>query len=153
MIRCVIIDDEFFDSDFIQRNSVAIGFPYLRSFISNITLNCNIKPIILPTYNFSKKIIEEVKADFNAWLETRKFAPTIKALKHKLNDFKVAELDTQRKKINGFNEEQAEIISNNIIQKITNHFAHHLKDDDCSTIESLELIKKVFQLEESSNHV
>jgi len=101
----------------------------------------------------AEAIIEEIKIEFNSWLETRKFAPTIKALKLKLNNFKVAELDTQRKKLSDFNEAQAELISNNIIQKITNHFAHHLKDDDCSTIESLELIKKVFQLEESSNHV
>ena len=96
---------------------------------------------------FAENIIEEVKKEFNDWLETRKFAPTIKALKSKLLDFKNAELDTQRKKITNFNEEQAELISNNIIQKITNHFAHHLKDDNISTDESLELIKKVFQLE------
>ncbi|MFD1161135.1 glutamyl-tRNA reductase [Hwangdonia seohaensis] len=98
----------------------------------------------------AESIIEEVNTEFNDWLETRKFAPTIKALKHKLNDFKVAELDTQRKKLSDFNEKQAEIISNNIIQKITNHFAHHLKDDSISTDESLDLIKKVFQLEEST---
>ncbi len=99
----------------------------------------------------AENIIEEVKAEFNGWLETRKFAPTIKALKHKLLDFKTAELDTQRKKISNFNEEQAELISNNIIQKITNHFAHHLKDDNISTNDSLELIKKVFQLEQTKN--
>ncbi len=99
----------------------------------------------------AESIIEEVKTEFNGWLETRKFAPTIKALKHKLLDFKTAELDTQRKKISGFNEEQAELISNNIIQKITNHFAHHLKDDNVSTNDSLELIKKVFQLEQTKN--
>jgi len=96
---------------------------------------------------FAEAIIEEVKQEFNEWLETRKFAPTIKALKTKLLDFKNAELETQRKKTANFNEEQAELISNNIIQKITNHFAHHLKDDNISTDESLELIKKVFQLE------
>jgi len=101
----------------------------------------------------AKQIIQEIEADFNSWLETRKFAPTIKALKLKLNDFKIAELDTQRKKLSSFNEEQAELISNNIIQKITNHFAHHLKDDAIPTDESLELIKKVFQLESSTNHV
>jgi len=99
----------------------------------------------------AEAIIIEVKTEFNDWLETRKFAPTINALKHKLLDFKNAELDTQRKKIVGFNEAQAELISNNIIQKITNHFAHHLKTDDLSTDESLELIKKVFQLETTSN--
>ncbi len=99
----------------------------------------------------AESIIEEVKTEFNSWLETRKFAPTIKALKNKLQDFKNAELDTQRKKHKDFNEAQAELISNNIIQKITNHFAHHLKDETISTDESLELIKKVFQLEEASD--
>lgn len=99
----------------------------------------------------AEKILEEVKLDFNNWLETRKFAPTINALKHKLLDFKNAELETQRKKHTDFNEAQAELISNNIIQKITNHFAHHLKTDDMSTDESLELIKKVFQLEQTTH--
>ncbi|WP_191858346.1 glutamyl-tRNA reductase [Hanstruepera ponticola] len=101
----------------------------------------------------AENIINEVESEFNAWLETRKFAPTIKALKNKLQDFKIAELESQRKKLSDFNEEQAEIISNNIIQKITNHFAHHLKDDAISTNDSLELIKKVFQLEETTHHV
>ncbi|GGK31126.1 glutamyl-tRNA reductase [Yeosuana aromativorans] len=96
---------------------------------------------------YAEAIIEDVKKEFNDWLETRKFAPTIKALKNKLLDFKNAELETLRKKNADFNEEQAELITNNLIQKITNHFAHHLKDDNISTDESLELIKKVFQLE------
>ena len=101
----------------------------------------------------AEAIIEEVKTEFNDWLETRKFAPTIKALKHKLSGFAAAELETQRKKNTDFNEAQAELISNNIIQKITNHFAHHLKDDNISTDDSLELIKKVFQLEATPNNV
>jgi glutamyl-tRNA reductase len=99
----------------------------------------------------AKTIIEDIKAEFITWLDNRKYAPTIKALKHKLNDFKVAELDTQRKKLSDFNEVQAELISNNIIQKITNHFAHHLREDQISKDESLELIKKVFQLETKKN--
>lgn len=101
----------------------------------------------------AEAIIEDVKSEFNAWLATRKFAPTIKALKSKLTYFATAELDTQRKKMADFNEVQAEVISNKIIQKITNHFAHHLKDDDVSADESLELIKKVFQLETIKENV
>jgi len=95
----------------------------------------------------AENIIEEVKHDFMEWLETRKFAPAINALKLKLLDLKNAELELHRKKFADFNEAQAELIGNNIIQKITNHFAHHLKNDDLSTDESIELIKKVFQLE------
>ncbi|MDH7447281.1 glutamyl-tRNA reductase [Aquimarina sp. 2201CG14-23] len=92
-------------------------------------------------------IIEEVKTEFDSWLETRKFAPTIKALKNKLSTFKEAEINLQRKKMSDFNEEQATIISDRIIQKITNHFANHLKDENTSSDESIELIQKVFQIQ------
>ncbi|MDQ7916621.1 glutamyl-tRNA reductase [Mesonia sp. MT50] len=98
----------------------------------------------------AEEIIEEVKKDFNAWLETRKFAPTIKALKHKLRHMKDEELDFQSRKLNDFNNEHAEIVSNRIIQKIMNQFASHLKQDSDSTDESLALIQKVFQLEDLS---
>jgi len=98
----------------------------------------------------AEEIIEEVKRDFNAWLETRKFAPTIKALKHKLGNMKDEELDFQSRKLNDFNNEHAEIVSNRIIQKIMNQFASHLKQDSNSTDESLALIQKVFQLEDLS---
>ncbi len=95
----------------------------------------------------AEEIIEEVKLEFDNWLETRKFAPTIKALKKKLTTLKDAEISLQRKKYADFDEEQADIISNRIIQKITNHFANHLKDDNTSADESIELIQKVFQLQ------
>ena len=99
----------------------------------------------------AQAIIAEVEGDFNKWLETRKFAPTIKALKSKLGTMKDEELDYQSRKISNFNQEQAEIISNRIIQKIMNQFANHLKDDSNTACESLELIQKVFQLEEGQH--
>ncbi len=92
-------------------------------------------------------IIEEVKSDFIQWLETRKFAPVIKALKMKLKTMKDEELDYQSKKTSNFDAEQADLISNRIIQKITKQFANHLKDDTIDSDSSLELIQKVFQLE------
>lgn len=93
-------------------------------------------------------IINEVEKDFKAWLETRKFAPTIKALKAKLEKIQSEEIDYQRKKQQDFNEDQAHILSERIIQKITKHFANHLKDDTASN-ESIALISKVFQLEDT----
>lgn len=95
----------------------------------------------------AEHIIEEVKGEFDDWLETRKFAPTIRALKNKLSYLKDTEIHQQRKKYTGFDEEQAELIGNRIIQKITNHFANHLREDNASADESLELIRKVFQLQ------
>ena len=67
-------------------------------------------------------------------------------MKAKLNAIKTSELDFQSRKISNFNEEQAEIISNRIIQKITTHFANHLKDDDTMVDESIEWIEKVFKI-------
>ncbi|WP_299115440.1 glutamyl-tRNA reductase [uncultured Winogradskyella sp.] len=99
----------------------------------------------------AEAIISEIMTEFNAWLDTLKFVPTIQAIKHKLTDLKNSEVSTQRKKLNDFNEEQAELITNNLIQKITNQFAHHLREDNNSSDESLELIKKIFQLETTDN--
>ena len=93
----------------------------------------------------AEAIIEEIKTEFLSWMKGRKFAPTIQALKANLHHIKQKELDFQRKKIVDFNEEQAEIISNRIIQKITNHFANHLKNDDTMVDESIALIQKIFQ--------
>ena len=95
----------------------------------------------------AETIIEKVKKDFLKWLETRKFAPVINALKDKLNTMKTEEIDFQTKKIEGFDQIQAEIISDRIIQKITKQFANHLKSNEVDTDDSLELIQKVFQLE------
>lgn len=77
-------------------------------------------------------------------------APTISALKKKLKTIKDAELDYQRKKISDFDEYQAEIISGRIIQKITTHFANHLKNANGTTNEAIELIEKVFKLESNT---
>jgi glutamyl-tRNA reductase len=95
----------------------------------------------------AEAIIEEIKDEFIAWTKQRKFAPTIHALKAKLNAIKEGELNVQRKKITNFDEEQAELISARIIQKITNHFANHLKEDETVVDESIEWIEKIFQLE------
>ena len=92
-------------------------------------------------------IINKIQDDFQTWLEYRKFAPTIKALKEKLSVFAKTEINNQRKKDSSFNSDQADMISSNIVQKITNHFAHSLKDDTISSKKSLELIHKIFQIE------
>jgi glutamyl-tRNA reductase len=98
----------------------------------------------------AEAIIEEIKSEFMDWTKQRKFAPTIHALKKKLNAIKEGELNVQRKKLDNFNEDHAELISARIIQKITNHFANHLKDDDTAVDQSIEWIERIFQLDSVS---
>lgn len=38
---------------FFYNNAIAILFPYIRSFISTVTLQANIQPLLLPTLNLS----------------------------------------------------------------------------------------------------
>ena len=48
----VAISDDFMSSDFVKVNAPAIAFPYLRAFISTLTLQSGLEPIILPSINF-----------------------------------------------------------------------------------------------------
>ncbi|MCI9844483.1 glutamyl-tRNA reductase [Flavobacterium pectinovorum] len=94
----------------------------------------------------AEAIIEDMKLELNTWMNGRKYAPTIHALKAKLNDMVAGELAFHKKKMLNFDEEQAELISSRIIQKITSQFASHLKDENTSIDESIEFIEKVFQI-------
>lgn len=93
----------------------------------------------------AEKIIEINKAEFNDWLNHRRFTPAIAALKQSLETIKNDEINFQKKKISNFDEHQAEILTNRFIQKITTQFVKHLKDEETSVTESLEVIQKVFQ--------
>lgn len=40
--------------DYFYNNAIAILFPYVRAFVSTITLQANVAPIVLPTLNLSE---------------------------------------------------------------------------------------------------
>jgi glutamyl-tRNA reductase len=92
-------------------------------------------------------IISEIHAEFKLWQESRRFAPTMNALKTKLSTLKAAEIKSHRTKIIDFNQEQADFIADRIIQKIAGHFANHLRDEEESTEEAIDLLNKIFKLE------
>ncbi len=48
------ITEEFKFSDFPKINAPAIAFPFIRSYISNFTLQSGFEPVILPSINFIK---------------------------------------------------------------------------------------------------
>ena len=49
---------------YFYSNSIAILFPYVRAFISTVTLQANVSPIVLPTMNLSS-LQEELKRNTN----------------------------------------------------------------------------------------
>lgn len=38
---------------FFYRNAIAILFPYVRAFVSMVTLQANLQPVVIPTFNLS----------------------------------------------------------------------------------------------------
>ena len=93
----------------------------------------------------AEAIIATHKAEFNDWLNHRRFTPAIAALKQSLENIKNDEINFQKKKIADFDESQAEILTSRFIQKITTQFVKHLKDEETSVSQSLQVINKVFQ--------
>ncbi len=92
----------------------------------------------------AEKIIEKYKDEFNEWISHRKFVPAVNSLKESLKIIQKNEIDFQSKKIKDFNIEHAEHITNRFIQKITTQFVKHLKDEETSADQSINVINKIF---------
>lgn len=89
-------------------------------------------------------IIAEHKNEFYEWLHNRKFVPAIYAFKQSLKNIQQDQLSYHKKKFNDFDEEQAEVITSRLIQKMTTQFVKHLKSEDTNVNQSIEVMAKVF---------
>ena len=92
----------------------------------------------------AETIIETYKVEFNEWLDHRRLVPAINALKESLMAIQKDEINFHKKKIKDFDEDQAEMLTNRFIQKITTQFVKHLKEEQTSVNESIEVMSKVF---------
>jgi glutamyl-tRNA reductase len=82
----------------------------------------------------ANEILNEVKAEFFQWVEHRKFAPTLKALKQKL-------LDGQQK-------EQGEVQEfPQIVYRLTGKVASYLKENPSKADQTMALLQHVYQLD------
>ncbi len=98
----------------------------------------------------AEEILAELKTEFFTWSKGRKLAPVIKAFKQRLVSYKMAEMDNCRRKMNGnFNEQQAELLTNNLVQKITNQFVGYLKEEANDAETKMEFFEKIFDLDTS----
>lgn len=95
----------------------------------------------------AEKIISKYKAEFNDWISHRKFVPAVNALKESLQVIQQDEIAFHSKKIKDFNVEQAEFVTNRMIQKITTQFVKHLKEDETAVDQSISVIGKIFNTE------
>ncbi|WP_299627930.1 glutamyl-tRNA reductase [uncultured Tenacibaculum sp.] len=92
----------------------------------------------------AEAIISEHKQEFNEWLNHRRFTPAINALKQSLEAIQQDEINFHKKKISNFDIDQAEAITSRFIQKITTQFVKHLKEENTSVNQSIQVMAKVF---------
>ena len=108
--------------------------------ITDETLSVRQKEIPL-----AEAIITTHKNEFNDWLNHRRFTPAITALKESLENIQKDEIAFYKKKVKNFDEDQAEMLTSRFIQKITTQFVKHLKEEETSVTQSIQVMKKVFQ--------
>jgi len=100
----------------------------------------------------AESIVETHKNEFNEWLNHRRFTPAINALKQSLETIQQEEIAFHKKKLKNFDEAQAEIITSRFIQKITTQFVKHLKDEETSVSQSINVVSKMFETELEKLH-
>ena len=93
----------------------------------------------------AEAIIEEVVKEFTDWLGTRSFAPTVQALKQMMEKFEQQALAQHQKKHPHLKSEEATLLSQHLIQKITNRVANHMRNSE-NTAESVKTIQNVFNI-------
>ncbi len=76
----------------------------------------------------AQQIISDEIAEFDEWMETRKFAPALVAVKKLMHEMQQQELELQRKKNPKLDADQAIAVSERLIQKLTNRMANHLRE-------------------------
>ncbi|WP_313376561.1 glutamyl-tRNA reductase [Chishuiella sp.] len=93
-------------------------------------------------------IIEEHSSEFYDWLETRELVPAIQSFKNRLDFFQSFALNNL-KKDNITIDESETLLTEKVIQKITNQFASYLIENKDNADETIQLMEKMFRLKQA----
>ena len=93
-------------------------------------------------------IIDEYSNDFYEWLANRELVPAIQSFKNRLDFLQKHELNNLRKDNVKISEEEI-MLTNKLMQKITNQFASFLIENREESKETIELIEKMFHLKQA----
>lgn len=93
----------------------------------------------------AEQIIDAKIAEFYEWLESRRVAPTLQAMRSKMEDWKQKELASLQKKFPELSVEQAEFFASQMLNRITGQFARQLKNGG-NLNNDLRTIHHIFEL-------
>jgi glutamyl-tRNA reductase len=98
----------------------------------------------------AEEIIHKYTQELDAWLAFRRLTPALNSLKKSLETIQQEVIEHHQKKYESFNTEHAEMVTNQIVNRITAQFARHLKDEKTEVNKSVEMMQKVFNLQEET---
>ncbi len=93
----------------------------------------------------ANEIINEMINDFYIWLESRRVAPTLNAVRQKMESWKSKEVQAILKKYPELNAEHADILADQLLNRITGQFAKGLKTGT-NMSEDLRTIHHIFEI-------
>ncbi len=91
-------------------------------------------------------IINNMIDDFYIWLESRRVAPTLQAVRTKMESWKSKEVQTLLKKFPELNAEHADLLADQLLNRITGQFARQLKNGQ-DINNDLRTIHHIFEIE------
>lgn len=94
----------------------------------------------------AEEIINKIIDEFYLWLESRRVAPTLQAVRKKMESWKSKEVQNLLKKYPELNEEHADILADQLLNRITGQFAKKLKEGE-DVNNDLRTIHYIFELE------
>ncbi len=98
----------------------------------------------------AESIINEMIGEFYQWLESRKVAPTLQAMREKMDHWKQKEVRNLLKKFPGIEEEQALLFADQLLNRLTGQFARQLRvGEDINS--DLRTIHHIFELDNQTS--
>ena len=97
-----------------------------------------------------EKIIQKYKEEFYEWLDFRRSTPAINLLKKSLEGIQKGAITTYTKKFNQTDNQQIQLITNQMVNKIVSKFATHLKENNTNANQSIQVIKQIFKIEKTT---
>lgn len=91
-------------------------------------------------------VLQEIKTDFYAWVDSRKMMPTLNALNDKLTVFNNSALHKITKNSSTEQQQQMRVLSNKMVQKMTTQFASYLRSTSTDMDKDIALINEIFKI-------
>lgn len=95
------------------------------------------------------EIIEEGIREFASWMNIRHLSPTFKAIKNKLHEIRVTELDFHKNKFDSEDLSKLDDLTGRLMDKIARQMINHLKENHDSNSDPVKTLTSVLEIKNS----